>query len=588
MPIHTYQERSAQFGRQRSRYANQLAVLSLVRLMVFVAAILSFYFHFARSYSVLLYIAIALVVAFLFCIRLYDRIQRRADFAEALQQINDKEAGSTASNQDGNEYSDPHHPYSFDLDLFGDRSLFAFLNRTTTGFGRDKLAQSLLRPDPVQIPERQVAVQELAGMIDFRQEVQAAGTIRPLLGKDLDVLRKWLQAPPAFGSGISYRLMLLLPLLTFGLLLTYVFTEGDNWLTLFFADCAVNLGISFAFFRWIRSQLSISGTITGVLQQLSEQLVRIEAAAFRSPLLRRMQSQLTTDKTSASAAIRRLASLFRYLEFILNLVVSLVLNGLFLFHLHILFGLDRWKKKHGRSVLQWMETIGEAEALNSLANFSYNNSGYCFPELLEGEGFAATGLGHPLIHPEKRICNDLSLVNEKFVILTGSNMSGKSTFLRTLGINLVLARAGSVVCAQTFSLYPYELHVSMRISDSLQDSESLFYAELKRLQAIIRHLESNEKTFVILDEILRGTNSNDKHAGTAGLITRLAASRVCGIIATHDLTIAAMTTGYPGYMVSKCFESDIVNDELVFDYRIRDGVCSKLNASYLMRKMDII
>ena len=167
-------------------------------------------------------------------------------------------------------------------------------------------------------------------------------------------------------------------------------------------------------------------------------------------------------------------------------------------------------------------------------------------------------------------------------------MSGKSTFLRTLGINLVLARTGSVVCAQTFTLFPYDLHVSMRITDSLQDSESLFYAELKRLHSIIEHLHSDRKTFVILDEILRGTNSNDKHNGTVGLIRKLATYNTCGIIATHDLTIADMSAQYPAYMGNKCFESIIINDELLFDYKLKEGVCSKLNASFLMKRMGII
>ena len=167
-------------------------------------------------------------------------------------------------------------------------------------------------------------------------------------------------------------------------------------------------------------------------------------------------------------------------------------------------------------------------------------------------------------------------------------MSGKSTFLRTLGINLVLARTGSRVCAETFVFYPYSVHVSMRITDSLQDSESFFYAELKRLHSIIVELEHGEKTFVILDEILRGTNSNDKHNGTIGLIRKLISARATGIIATHDLTVSKLAEENYDYISNQCFESEIINDELVFDYKLKEGVCTRLSASFLMKKMGVI
>ena len=228
------------------------------------------------------------------------------------------------------------------------------------------------------------------------------------------------------------------------------------------------------------------------------------------------------------------------------------------------------------------------EALSSLANLAYNNPGYTKPILKTAEDLTAHDMGHPLIPAERRITNSISLKEEKFVILTGSNMSGKSTFLRTLAINLVLARAGSVVCAKAFSFYPYDIFVSMRIDDSLSGNESFFYAELKRLQRIIHRAQEGNPTLVLLDEILRGTNSNDKHNGTVGLIRRLAAMKICGIIATHDVTIGAMSETYKGYMTNKCFEAQINNDEIYFDYKLKEGVCSQLSASFLMRRLGII
>jgi DNA mismatch repair ATPase MutS len=272
--------------------------------------------------------------------------------------------------------------------------------------------------------------------------------------------------------------------------------------------------------------------------------------------LQRLQQGLKTGNIPASVSIAKLGSLFNYLETVINLIVSILLNGLFLFHIHILFALEKWKLQNGKLIMPWLELLGEIEALNSFANLSFNNKNFCQPLVTDEENLTVVNMGHPLIRSEKRINNSISFAQHRFVILTGSNMSGKSTFLRTLGINVVLARAGSVVCADQFFFYPYEVNVSMRISDSLQDSESFFYAELKRLHNIIVQLESGTKTFVLLDEILRGTNSNDKHNGTIGLIRKLVASNACGIIATHDLTVAKLIEEYPGYISNQCFESD--------------------------------
>ena len=268
--------------------------------------------------------------------------------------------------------------------------------------------------------------------------------------------------------------------------------------------------------------------------------------------------------------------------------MSILLNGLFLFHIHILYRLSRWKKHYAAAIPGWLEVIGKLEALSSLGNFHFNNPENCFPEISTTPDLQATELGHPLIRKEKRICNDVSFSQQQFIILTGSNMSGKSTFLRTVGMNLVLARSGSAVTALSFVFYPFDVFVSMRITDSLQESESFFYAELKRLQTIVQHLEQHNNTFVILDEILRGTNSNDKRNGTIGLIRKLAGFNTFGIIATHDVMVADLIREYPGYIANKAFESEIINDELLFDYKLKNGVCTKLSASYLMKKLGVI
>jgi DNA mismatch repair ATPase MutS len=264
------------------------------------------------------------------------------------------------------------------------------------------------------------------------------------------------------------------------------------------------------------------------------------------------------------------------------------MNGLLLNAIHTLISLERWRSRYAVHVPGWMQVIAEWDALNSLANFYRNNEHFIFPVMSEQPQISIREAGHPLIHHDKRIYNDISFEDGKFVILTGSNMSGKSTFLRTIGINLLLARMGAPVCAAECGIFPFEIFVSMKINDSLHNNESLFFAELKRLRRIIDQIESRVPTFVILDEILRGTNSNDKHTGTSSLIRKLAAFDTYGIIATHDLTISEMTPQYPGYLKNECFEVEILEDRLHFDYQLKPGVCAKMSAVFLMQQMEII
>jgi DNA mismatch repair ATPase MutS len=334
--------------------------------------------------------------------------------------------------------------------------------------------------------------------------------------------------------------------------------------------------------------IAVSSDINKTLKQFAEQLDVVEKASFSATTLKELQQSLHTGPVTASKLIAGLRSRFGYLDYFFNIFVSPLLNGLFLFHVHVLYALDKWKKENRRNVQKWLDAVGEMEAMSCFANFSFNNPGFVYPDLSAEEDMHALDLGHPLISPAKRINNNISFSAQKFIVLTGSNMSGKSTFLRTLGINLILARAGSSVCASQYRFYPYDVYVSMRITDSLQDSESLFYAELKRLHTIIAHISAGNKTFIILDEILRGTNSNDKHNGTVGLIRKLISRNACGIIATHDLSVALLAKEFPALISDKCFESEIINDELIFDYKIKEGVCTKLSASFLMKKMGII
>jgi MutS domain V len=588
----TYQSLLSKYSAKANSLNQQLGWFSLLRLLLFAGFIFLSYKSIQTGERNFIFSTIISLGIFFFFIRLYDKLQSQAAFFTELAKLNQNEIdflnGKPSVYGDGKEFTDPHHPYSYDLDIFGEGGLFPYVNRTSTAFGKDALANALLHPDKKNIRERQEAIQELSRQLDFRQHLQAHGTLLDTKEKELQQLKAWLKVEPRFTNKALYYVLMLFPIATIGSLTYYLMTEESSFLNAFYYLFVVNLVLAGAFAKKISSQLSVSTSVTKILEQFAGQLKQIESQSFQSPLLQRLKDGLKTSNIPASKSIAKLASLFNYLETIINLVVSILLNGLFLFHVHILFALEKWKQQNAGQIMPWLQLLGETEALNSFANLSFNNKTFCQPQVSEEETLVGVNMGHPLIQIGKRINNSISFAEHRIVILTGSNMSGKSTFLRTLGINLVLARAGSNVCADQFSFYPYEVHVSMRISDSLQDSESFFYAELKRLQSIIVQLQAGDKTFVILDEILRGTNSNDKHNGTVGLIHKLVTAHACGIIATHDLTVSKLEQESHGYISNKCFESEIINDELIFDYKLKDGVCTKLSASFLMKKMGVI
>ena len=349
----------------------------------------------------------------------------------------------------------------------------------------------------------------------------------------------------------------------------------------------LNLGLLSYYFKRIKAELSESSKIDHILHLYSSIFEKIENTPFESQVLKDLSASFHKDRVVASERISRLSSLYAQLDNIQNPFGAFLFNGLFLFHFHVLRKLYRWKKAHAEDVVEWMSNFGELESLCSLANFYFNNPSYCFPSINENRVLNFEKLGHPLLAPDVRIPNSLDLRQQSFVILTGSNMSGKSTYLRCLGVNMVLAKMGAPICATKADIHPMQILASMRLSDSLHDSESYFFAEVKRLQFIMEQSE-NEDSFILLDEILRGTNSEDKREGTIEVIKKLCGRSVFGAIATHDLKVCATTDLYPDTLVNKCFEVETVHDELIFDYKLRDGICQNKSASFLMRKMGVI
>ncbi len=484
----------------------------------------------------------------------------------------------------GDKYMNPAHFYTYDLDIFGQDSLFHHLNRTTTYVGEKALATGLMNPLPnPEIPANQDAVKELADKLDWRQYLAALGKTVSDTEEDYRKLIDWSKETQSQISGLINVLSFVFPALFLGVLIAALFGFfGLKWVILSFV---VNLGLFGTQSKKIKSEVVDAKNIAEIVKHYGLILGSIEQENFTSLKLKQLQKELQAKK--ASGEIKKLSDVFLKIQGVNFDLGAIVLNGTLNYHIHALRLLIKWKDKNADNLKSWLGIMGEIDALNSLANLGYNNPEFIYPDLNSDFKTSFTHLGHPLISERVRVTNSVTLNKSNFVILTGSNMSGKSTFLRTLGINMVLTGMGAPICATEASVHPLPILVSMRQSDSLSSGESYFFAEVKRLKSIIEKLKT-ETCFVLLDEILRGTNSDDKQSGTIGVIQKIISLSAVGGIATHDLEVCKMTDEYPDKLENKNFEVEIINDELVFDYKLRDGICQNKSATFLMKKMEII
>ncbi len=579
---------------EAAKTGNIIAGLRL--FVIFLLIYSSYHFYKTEQTTWLFGAGILLFSIFLWLVSLHLKYKEKAQLYMSLSLINENEMAYLTGNlmpfKAGEAHIEPNHPYSYDLDIFGKASIFQHINRTTTAIGEAHLANWLKNETPIDIQAQQEAVRELGLKLDWRQNYLAAGQMH--VDEDLSIpkFKEWLYAPLNYQNAKILRgVSFILPAITMGILLANYVSDDPIFFTVLKGLFFLNIAVVAFQQKHIKDEHRLLNNTSSILQKYSKLLESIENEPFESDILRGLKLNESKDlgqNSPASLSIRRLSKILNQFDTILNPFAAILMNGFFQYHLHALFALEKWKKASKDTVFNWFDTIGTFEALSSIANFAYNNPDFIFPELMKEPKLIGAQVGHPLIPLEKRICNDVSFDATRFIVLTGSNMSGKSTFLRTLGVNIILAKIGSPVCAERFEFYPFNVQVSMRIDDSLQNSESLFFSELKRLKAIIETLDNPQKSFIILDEILRGTNSNDKRAGTQGLIQKLIGKNAVGIIATHDLVISEMKKDYPAYLSNQCFEADITNDILHFDYKLREGVCQQMSAAFLMKKMDII
>ena len=524
--------------------------------------------------------------------RIHSKLLFKKQVSQALHTINDYEIVYLERKkipfENGIEFNDFHHPYAYDLDIFGAHSLFQNLNRTATFIGKKTLASKLLTLlSNDEILDNHAAVKELTEKLDWRQEYLAFAKISNDSQSNYETLLKWSLFNSAPLSKFLVFISYFSPILFLATLIAYVVTSNVTYVSVLSYLFVLNLVVLGMVTKRIQLEIANSSNIDKTIHQYSLLLKKIEEETFESEMLINLQKKLTFKKENASIHFKHLSSLFSNIYTIGNLVTAVLFNGTFLFNLHIFKSLLQWKKDHTEALEDWLQVIGEFEMLNSLANLSYNNPDFVYPKLNTNYEIEFTNLSHPLLNATTRVGNDVRFHPESFMILTGSNMSGKSTFLRSLGINMVLTGMGAPVCASKANVHPLPVLVSMRLSDSLSDSESYFFAEIKRLKQIMDQLE-NQPAFVLLDEILRGTNSDDKRNGTIEVVKKVIGQKAIGAIATHDIEVCLTTNDYPNILTNKCFEVEIVDNDLHFDYKLRDGICKNRSATFLMKKMGVI
>lgn len=572
------------------KLAQKNNILSYSRIILLLAAIYFLYLMMYEKNHLYGFVSLALIVAFIIVVNIYLKVQSKIAYHKTLKQINTDEISFLEGNHqfnNGVEYQNPQHAFSYDLDLFGSNSIFQFVNRTGTFLGKHALAKSLQQiPTEESILKKQEAVKELSEKLNFRQHFQTLSLLAGTTEKEDQAIKSWTETitekPKAFIQFFAILIPVLLLISIAGSVFHWypVFTK----LTVFFFT--LNLLLMGYFSQYVLKEIGKSDRIANSLLQYSKMLQAFETETFQSIYLNDLQAQLKSNQKTAYQSVTQLANHFEKLNTIANLFVFIALNGTFQYHFWVFKKLLKWKENHQHNLWQFMKIIGEVEALNSLANFAYNNPEYLYPAIKSNQ-IKMEDLGHPLISKDKRVKNTIDFSQKRFVILTGSNMSGKSTFLRTVGINLVLSYAGAPIDAKNALIYPLPLWVSMRLTDSLSDSESFFFAEVKRLKQIVTEAEK-QPIFVLLDEILKGTNSDDKKTGTVGVIEKLHNLNVTGMIATHDLEVCKTTDNHLETMENKCFEVEIINNELHFDYKLKNGICQNKNATFIMKKMEII
>ena len=593
-PENHYTERLSLTKGQLQQVKKQIFRISMLRLALFIAGIAGLYFFFNQTTLLIVCICLTFLPLFIL-VKIHNRFFIRKEWLETQARIIQEElqalSGDYSSFEDGKEYVNPEHPYSFDLDIFGRRSLFQSINRTCTFFGKNRLAKWLQNHlhEKTSIEKRQEMIREISEHTLFREQFRVAGLVHHGQSSDAEKIQAWSQSPAQYlHAGWVKAFIWGIPVINSLLLITSLAGwTSFSWLGLSFG---IFLVLSFGIIKRATYIQETYGKQLKSLNGYARLIALAKAENWKSAGMQELMERFSLNGQSPVQALQQLSKELDRLDLRNNQFLYVLLEGSIFFQLQEIVRIERWKVRYGQHISEWLETVGELDTLCSLGTFAYNHPQYTYPELTEKPFcFLATQMGHPLMPASQCVKNDATIPSRPFfLIITGANMAGKSTYLRTIGVNYLLACIGAPVCCERLKLHPNQLITSLRTSDSLSDNESYFFAELKRLKRIIDLLNQGKQLFIILDEILKGTNSMDKQKGSFDLIRQFMQLKANGIIATHDLLLGSLIKQFPEEIRNYCFEADIKENELTFSYKLREGVAQNMNACFLMKKMGII
>ncbi len=589
-PRQTYSSRLAERRKELARVEQREDRLSSARLLsVFAGVVLGWAVISGprlpvETLALPIILFVVLVVAHVLTQNRRDRLLRAIAFYErGLSHLTDEWPGT---GRRGDRYVDPDHAYAGELDVFGMGSLFERISSARTRSGEDTLGEWLCHPADIEtIPARQEAAVDLKDRIDLREQIAVLGEE---VSPDLDAtsLEAWGKGPLLLQSVIVPCILAALGLA--GLFALYLWLGTDVGGLPLATVILIDGAIYFTYRRKLSAVLTTADHSAAELGLLSEVLARFEREEYRAPLLRSLRRCLATDGEPPSHRVRKLVRLGQLVDAGRN-QLFIPFAFLMLWHVQCAFALERWRRTSGEHVGDWLRAVGEIEALLSVAGYAFERPEDPFPEIVEGGPLIqAKALGHPLLPPDRCIRNDLELGEApRLIVISGSNMSGKSTMLRTVGTNAVLAFLGAPVTAESLRISPLTIGASLRVVDSLLEGRSRFYAEITRLKQVVDLTEGERPVLFLLDELLHGTNSKDRAAGARAIVGGLVKRGSIGLVTTHDLALSSIADAPESRAENHHFEDRMEGDEMIFDYRLLPGVVTRSNALALMRAVGL-
>jgi ABC-type multidrug transport system fused ATPase/permease subunit len=538
----------------------------------------------------------ACVAGFIALVAAHARVHEAAERAKAALRFHERGLARLddqwrAFTNDGARFAREDHPYADDLDIFGPASLFQRIDATETRFGELRLEAWLsAASEPVDleaIRARQAAVKDLAPRSLFREQLSAEGVAEEK--PDPSPFLAWAEGAAPFEAASRWKMIALaLPALVVAGACAAEFTPVSRWA--WFIPFALERLVAVMTARHVGGIVEAVSSKQRAFARFGAMLATIEREPFESPRLRALQAKLRASGADATREMARLERLLSFLDARNNEVWRFIIGPVLLWDLNCAIALEAWRTRAGKHARAWLEVIGEVEALASFAGLAFERPEHTFPEIAAEPRFEAVALGHPLIDAKKRVDNDVALHGPGAVlVITGSNMSGKSTLLRAIGVNAVLALAGGPVCAKRLTLGPLRLASSMRVRDSLSEGVSRFYAEVRKLKAVMERARASRipATLFLLDEVLHGTNSRERLIGARAIVRELVACGAMGGVSTHDLALGDLETELPGSAINVHFEEQVEGDKMTFDHKLRSGVVQSSNALRIMKMVGI-